>query len=133
MLPLLVLLLGLLLGWKIVRWRSPPRPSSPSTSRRSLTGASLSFEADAFFDPAGNAPRIGQAFIALSPERLAGQAVYFERVETMLARIAQDPEVRLPGARREALRAQALAQGVAVRDELLEKLHALARPPQANS
>lgn len=98
-----------------------------------LTGASLSFEADAFFDPAGNAPRIGQAFIALSPERLAGQAVYFERVETMLARIAQDPEVRLPGARREALRAQALTQGVAVRDELLEKLHALARPPQANS
>ena len=36
-----------------------------------LTGGSLSFEADAFFDPAGNAPRIGQAFIAFSPELLA--------------------------------------------------------------
>ena len=91
-----------------------------------LTGAALSFEADAFFDPAGKAPRIGQAFIAFSPERLAGQAVYFERVEALLAQIAQDPEVRLPGARREALRAQALAEGVVVRDELLAKLHALA-------
>ena len=91
-----------------------------------LTGASLSFESDAFFDPAGKAPRIGQAFIAFSPERLAGQAVYFERVEALLAQIAQDPEVRLPGARREALRAQALAEGVVVRDELLAKLHALA-------
>ena len=91
-----------------------------------LTGAALSFEADAFFDPAGKAPRIGQAFIAFSPERLAGQAVYFERVEALLAQIAQDPEVRLPGTRREALRAQALAEGVPVRDELLAKLHALA-------
>ena len=91
-----------------------------------LTGAALSFEADAFFDPAGKAPRIGQAFIAFSPERLAGQAVYFERVEALLAQIAQDPEVRLPGARREALRAQARAEGVVVRDELLAKLHALA-------
>jgi (2R)-3-sulfolactate dehydrogenase (NADP+) len=90
-----------------------------------LTGAALSFEADAFFDPEGNAPRIGQAFIALSPDRLAGQAVYFERVEAMLAQIAHDPEVRLPGARREAMRAQALADGVPVRDELLAKLHAL--------
>jgi (2R)-3-sulfolactate dehydrogenase (NADP+) len=98
-----------------------------------LTGAALSFEADAFFDPAGNAPRIGQAFIAFSPERLAGQAVYFERVETMLAQIAQDPEVRLPGSRREAQRAQALAEGVSVRDELLANLHALARASQPHS
>ncbi len=98
-----------------------------------LTGAALSFEADAFFDPAGNAPQIGQAFIAFSPERLAGQAVYFERVEALLAQIAQDPEVRLPGARREALRDQALAEGVPVRDELLAKLHALASPSQPHA
>ncbi len=94
-----------------------------------LTGAALSFEADAFFDPAGNAPRIGQAFLAFSPNRLAGQAVYFERVETLIARIAQDPEVRLPGARRDATRAQSLAEGVSVRDELITKLRALADPP----
>lgn len=96
-----------------------------------LTGAALSFEADAFFDPAGNAPRIGQAFLAFAPERLAGRAVYLERAEALLARIAQDPEVRLPGARRDALRAQALAEGAPVRDELLAKLRALAQAPPA--
>ncbi len=91
-----------------------------------LTGAALSFEADAFFDPKGNAPRIGQAFLALSPERLAGRAVYFERVDALLARIAQDPEVRLPGDRRAVLRAQAQAEGVPVRDDLVDRLRALA-------
>lgn len=92
-----------------------------------LTGSALSFEADAFFDPKGNAPRIGQAFLALSPQRLAGETVYFERVDTLLEHIAQDPEIRFPGARREALRAQAIAEGVAVRDELLTQLRQLAR------
>ncbi len=94
-----------------------------------LTGASLSFEADAFFDPNGNAPRIGQAFLAFAPARLAGQAVYFERVEALLAQMAQDPEVRLPGARRDALRDQARVEGATVREELLAKLRALAAPP----
>lgn len=92
-----------------------------------LTGAALSFEADAFFAPQGNAPRIGQAFLALSPRRLAGETIYYERVETLLDHIAQDPEIRLPGARREALRAQAISEGVSVRDELLTQLRQLAR------
>lgn len=94
-----------------------------------LTGSALSFEADAFFDPAGNAPRIGQAFVALSPQRLAGLDVYFERVETLVARIALDPEVRLPGARRDALRALAHAEGATVRDDLIATLRALASAP----
>lgn len=96
-----------------------------------LTGAALSFEADPFFAPTGNAPRIGQAFLAFAPRRLAGEATYFERIETLLTHIAQDPEIRLPGARRDALRAQALAGGVVVRDELIAKLRQLARDPPA--
>lgn len=90
-----------------------------------LTGSSLSFEADAFFAPHGNAPRIGQAFLALAPSRLAGEGVYHERVQALLDHIAQDPEVRLPGARRESLRAQALTQGVQIRNDLLAKLQQL--------
>ena len=96
-----------------------------------LTGASLSFEADAFFDLHGNAPRIGQAFLALSPERLAGKAVYFERVQTLIDHIAQDPEIRWPGARREARRGLAIDQGVEIRDELLAQLRQLAHPQRA--
>jgi (2R)-3-sulfolactate dehydrogenase (NADP+) len=92
-----------------------------------LTGSALSFEADAFFAPQGNAPRIGQAFLALSPRRLAGDVIYYERVETLLNHIEQDPEIRLPGARRETLRAQAISEGVSVRDELLTQLRQLAR------
>lgn len=94
-----------------------------------LTGSALSFEADAFFAPDGNAPRIGQAFLALAPSRLAGEGVYHERVQTLLDHIAQDPEVRLPGARRQALRAQAMAQGVQVRNDLLVKLQQLSNAP----
>lgn len=96
-----------------------------------LTGASLSFEADAFFDVHGNAPRIGQAFLALSPERLAGKAVYFERVQTLIDHIAQDPEIRWPGVRREAQRSLAIDQGVEIRDELLGQLRQLAQPRSA--
>lgn len=90
-----------------------------------LTGSALSFEADAFFAPDGNAPRIGQAFLALAPSRLAGEGVYHERVQTLLDHMAQDPEVRLPGARRQELRAQAETQGVQVRNDLLAKLQQL--------
>jgi (2R)-3-sulfolactate dehydrogenase (NADP+) len=99
-----------------------------------LTGSSLSFQADAFFAPHGNAPRIGQAFLALAPSRLAGEGVYHERVQTLLDHIAQDPEVRLPGARREALRALALIHGVKIRNDLLVKLQQLscASPPKGN-
>ena len=96
-----------------------------------LTGSSLSFEADAFFAPHGNAPRIGQAFLALAPARLAGEVTYHERVQALLNHIAQDPEIRLPGERREALRAQALAQGVQIRNDLLAKLQQLSGYPLA--
>ncbi|WP_397385830.1 Ldh family oxidoreductase [Prosthecobacter sp.] len=94
-----------------------------------LTGSALSFEADAFFAPDGNAPRIGQAFLALAPSRLAGEGVYHERVQTLLDHIAQDPEVRLPGARRQELRAQAMTLGVQVRNDLLAKLQQLSIAP----
>lgn len=93
-----------------------------------LTGSALSFEADPFFAPDGNAPRIGQAFIALAPGALSGQAVYLERVETWIAQVAADPEVRLPGARREALREKAQREGLELRPELLQTLQTLALP-----
>jgi LDH2 family malate/lactate/ureidoglycolate dehydrogenase len=47
-------------------------------------------------------------------------------VETWIAQVAADPEVRLPGSRREALRERAQREGLALRPEVLQSLQALA-------
>jgi len=78
----------------------------------SLTGAAFGFEASSFFVDEGNRPRIGQAFLVVDPAALAGRDVYLERVETLIAAMASDPEVRLPGDRRRALAATAAAAGI---------------------
>ncbi len=92
----------------------------------SLTGAQLGFEATSFFVDAGNRPRLGQAFLVIDPAALAGRAVYDERVEALLAAMTAEPEVRLPGARRDALALQAAREGVAIPDALHQRLIALA-------
>ena len=91
-----------------------------------LTGARMGFEADSMFSEAGNRPQIGQAFLVIDPGALAGRDVYDERVETLVAAMLADPEVRLPGARRQALADRAGAEGVEVPTELLDRLRALA-------
>jgi len=92
-----------------------------------LTGAALGFEASSFFVDEGNRPRIGQAFLVIDPDALAGRDVFVERVETLLAAMQQDAGVRLPGARRAALAARARAQGVDLPQALVEQLRALAQ------
>jgi (2R)-3-sulfolactate dehydrogenase (NADP+) len=90
-----------------------------------LTGARFGFEADSFFTDAGNRPRIGQAFLVVDPGALAGDDVYAERVETLVAEMLKDAGVRLPGVRRTALARQAAA-GVEVAQPLLDELRGLA-------
>ena len=92
-----------------------------------LTGAAQGFEASSFFVDEGNRPRIGQAFLAVDPDALAGRDVYFDRVETLIAAIEEDEGVRLPGARRMARAAHARANGIEVPQALAEQLRALAR------
>lgn len=84
-----------------------------------LIGARFGFEASSFFEDEGNRPRIGQAFIVIDPGALAGSAAYLERVEVLVAEMLRDEGVRLPGARREALRLAAEAEGIAVPEALL--------------
>jgi (2R)-3-sulfolactate dehydrogenase (NADP+) len=91
-----------------------------------LTGAAFGFEADSFFVEEGNRPRIGQAFLAIDPGALAGRERYLERIETLVAAMLSDPGVRLPGARRLALRQRAEREGVEIPDALLAKLKGLA-------
>ncbi|HEY5862396.1 MAG TPA: Ldh family oxidoreductase [Casimicrobiaceae bacterium] len=91
-----------------------------------LTGAAMGFEADSFFVDDGNRPRIGQAFLVIDPEALAGRDVFEERVETLVATMLADDGVRLPGARRAALSARAAAQGIEVPEALAAQLKTLA-------
>lgn len=84
-----------------------------------LIGAQFGFEASSFFEDAGNRPRIGQAFIVIDPGALAGSASYLDRIEVLVAEMLRDEGVRLPGARREALRRRAEAEGIEVPDALL--------------
>lgn len=91
-----------------------------------LTGAHFGFEADSFFTEAGNQARIGQAFLAIDPDALAGRDVYLERVETLIAAMLVDSDVRLPGARRAALQRRAGEEGVEIPDALLAQLRDLA-------
>jgi (2R)-3-sulfolactate dehydrogenase (NADP+) len=91
-----------------------------------LTGAAMGFEASSFFVDEGNRPRIGQAFLVIDPDALAGSATYFERVETLVTAMLDDEGVRLPGERRDALARQARTDGVEIAPALLQQLRALA-------
>jgi (2R)-3-sulfolactate dehydrogenase (NADP+) len=83
-----------------------------------VIGANFGFEASSFFVDEGNRPGIGQAFLVIDPQALAADG-YFARVEVLVAEMLRDEGVRLPGARREALRRQAMAEGLEVADNLL--------------
>jgi (2R)-3-sulfolactate dehydrogenase (NADP+) len=91
-----------------------------------LTGAAIGCEASSFFVDEGNRPRIGQAFLVVDPDALAGRDVYLERVETLLGMMLADEGVRVPGDRREALAAKAATEGVAIPQALADQLAALA-------
>jgi (2R)-3-sulfolactate dehydrogenase (NADP+) len=91
-----------------------------------LTGAALGFEASSFFVEEGNRPRIGQAFLVIDPDALAGRDVYLERIETLIAAMLEDADVRLPGVRRVALSRQANTDRVDISQALADQLRALA-------
>jgi (2R)-3-sulfolactate dehydrogenase (NADP+) len=91
-----------------------------------LTGAAYGFEADSFFDEEGNRPRIGQAFLVIDPDALAGREVYLDRLEVLVAMMLEDEGVRLPGARRLQLEEENRARGIELPDKLLHQIKALA-------
>lgn len=84
-----------------------------------LIGANFGFEASSFFVDDGNRPHLGQVFVLVDPGALAGADAYLDRVEVLIAEMLKDDAVRLPGARREALRRRAQAEGLDVPDALL--------------
>ena len=87
-----------------------------------LIGAQFGFEASSFFVDAGNRPRIGQTFIVIDPAALAGREAFLDRLEVLVTEMMIDDGVRLPGARREALRRSAEAKGLSVSEAMLNSL-----------
>ena len=84
-----------------------------------VIGANFGFEASSFFVDEGNRPGIGQAFIVIDPGALAGNSSFLDRIELLVAEMQLDDGVRLPGARREALRRRAQVEGLEVPDAML--------------
>ena len=91
-----------------------------------LGGAAFGFEADSFFAPSGNPPRLGHAILAVDPGALAGTDAFLDRMEALMTAMLDDEGVRLPGARRDALAETATAEGLVVPAPLLAQLRALA-------
>ncbi len=87
-----------------------------------LIGANFGFEASSFFVDEGNQPQLGQLFIVIDPEPFAGSAGYLKRIEVLVNEMLKDDSVRLPGARREALRRRSLAEGIEVPDAMLAQI-----------
>lgn len=92
-----------------------------------LTGAAFGVEASSFFVDEGNRPRLGQAFLCVDPDALAGRSIYLARIEALIAAMTADPGVRLPGYRRNALAARARSEGVTIPAALHEQLQRLAQ------
>jgi (2R)-3-sulfolactate dehydrogenase (NADP+) len=91
-----------------------------------LAGANFGYEAGSFLTEEGDKSRVGHLFWAVDPGALAGSDVYLSRVEALIAIMLEDPDVRLPGQRRESLAQQAERDGIEVPDALLDQLQALA-------
>ncbi len=92
-----------------------------------LMGAALSHEVEPMLVNNGKPMNLGQAFLVIDPGALAGNERYLERVETLIAAMLEDEEVRLPGARRVEETARAAKDGIEIPDDLAKQLHELAR------
>jgi (2R)-3-sulfolactate dehydrogenase (NADP+) len=91
-----------------------------------LSGSAYGFESDSFFTAEGRPTRIGQGFLAINPAALSGNDVFFERVETLIAAMTEEPGLRLPGERRRENRERAARDGLQVPAELLARIRSLA-------
>jgi (2R)-3-sulfolactate dehydrogenase (NADP+) len=91
-----------------------------------ITGANYAAEASSFFTAAGPPPGTGQFLMVLDPEAMGGEAA-LERIGQLAAAIEGETGARLPGRRRQALRARITAEGIALDAGLAAEIDALGR------
>jgi (2R)-3-sulfolactate dehydrogenase (NADP+) len=70
--------------------------------------------------------RSGQVFVALDPAAIVGLDSYLERAEALVEALQAEDGVRLPGARRAALRAESLREGIEIEERVYRELERLA-------
>jgi (2R)-3-sulfolactate dehydrogenase (NADP+) len=78
-----------------------------------LAGGHYGWEASSFLDDRGTPPAVGQVLVVFDPNAFGG-ANFTARMEGLLAAVAADPDVRLPGDRRLAVRERARLQGISI-------------------
>lgn len=98
-----------------------------------LSGAAFGFEADSFFSEHGNRARIGQTFLAIDPDALAGRDVFYERMELLTTVMLDETGVRLPGAKRYREYRKHLLDGIEVPADLYSMLTQLCEKQAAVS
>jgi len=91
-----------------------------------LAGANFAYQATSFFDADGAPPGTGQFVLAVDPARIGGKSAT-DRFAALAMRVAGDPGTRLPGRRRQALRAQAQKQGILADAALVAEIEAIGR------
>jgi (2R)-3-sulfolactate dehydrogenase (NADP+) len=89
-----------------------------------LSGANFAYQATSFFDAEGAPPGTGQFILAIDPARIGGQGAS-ERFAELAMRVAGDPGARLPGRRRQALRAEAQEKGILADAALIAEIEAI--------
>ncbi len=90
-----------------------------------LTGGHFGFEASSLFTADGPPPNLGHTFLAIDPQRLAGDG-FAARMGALLAAFEETPGARPPGDSRLARREKAVAQGLAVPTTLIDEIRQLA-------
>ncbi|MEM9232014.1 MAG: Ldh family oxidoreductase [Pseudomonadota bacterium] len=90
-----------------------------------LAGAAFGTEASSLFDPDGLPPNLGQSILAIDADTMSG-GTFLSRMADLAATYEDLDGVRLPGARRIDLRAQANAEGLRIDAGLLERIRELA-------
>jgi (2R)-3-sulfolactate dehydrogenase (NADP+) len=90
-----------------------------------VTGANYASEASSFFTADGPPPGTGQFLMVLDPGAMFPGAL--ERIGALAAAVEGEADARLPGRRRQALRARISAEGIALDAGLAAEIDALGR------
>ena len=90
-----------------------------------LAGAHLGVEASPFSGPAGGPPKTGQFFIAIDPATTSAGA-FAGRIDGLIAALAADPAVHIPGAGRHAARTRIDRDGAKIDAAIYATCKALA-------
>lgn len=90
-----------------------------------LAGANFSYQASSLFDADGPPPELGHSIILIDSDAANGGGTA-ERMAGLAGEMAKQDGVRLPGRRGRGLRAQALAKGIEIEDDVIAAIHKLA-------